>query len=383
MDKIRGINLGNWLVLEKWMCTDVFQDSPEADEVWLTRTTPPEELRERLKKHRDTYITEDDFQLIRSKGFNLVRLPAPFFVFDDRPPFTGCITYVDKALEWAENSGVQVLIDLHTVPGGQNGYDNGGHTGVCKWHKNPDEVVFALTVLERLAQRYGTRKGLYGIEVLNEPISFSVYMTAGSTGKAKDKEEAKGSGHIPLSFLKQFYQDAYSRIRAYMPEEKTVVFSDGFRLGSWGNFFNQCGMKNVMLDTHIYIYAMEAFIPIPAWWIYKAYVDYNVREIQRAAKYTPVMVGEWTAECRRPFQLAGKNGKTEDEQVMIRQQEYQKVCRMQKEAWECSAGWVYWSYQLDRDPEGRMRLNEMGHKSMEAWAMRRLWRHGWWSENEQ
>ena len=30
--------------------------------------------------------------------------------------------------------------------------DNGGITGVCKWCKDPKEVEFALTVLERLAE---------------------------------------------------------------------------------------------------------------------------------------------------------------------------------------------------------------------------------------
>ena len=37
---------------------------------------------------------------------------------------------------------------------GQNGFDNGGICGVCKWSKNPEEVEFVLTVLERLAKRY-------------------------------------------------------------------------------------------------------------------------------------------------------------------------------------------------------------------------------------
>lgn len=40
-------------------------------------------------------------------------------------------------MDWAEECGVQILIDLHTVPGSQNGYDNGGITGVCKWCKDP------------------------------------------------------------------------------------------------------------------------------------------------------------------------------------------------------------------------------------------------------
>jgi glucan 1,3-beta-glucosidase len=63
------------------------------------------------------------------------------------------------------------LIDLHTVPDGQNGFDNGGICGVCKWHKNPEHVEFALDVLEQLTIRYRDRESLWGIEVLNEPIS--------------------------------------------------------------------------------------------------------------------------------------------------------------------------------------------------------------------
>lgn len=41
---------------------------------------------------------------------------------------------------------------------GQNGFDNGGICGVCRWSKNPAEVEFVPGVLERLAKRYGERE---------------------------------------------------------------------------------------------------------------------------------------------------------------------------------------------------------------------------------
>ena len=169
LDKIRGINFGNWLVLEKWISPDAFGDSPEEDETWLARTLPPEELQERMTRHRTSYITEEDFRLVAQHGYNLVRLPVPYFVFGDRPPFLGCVDCLDNAFTWAERYGLQILLDLHTVPGGQNGYDNGGLVGVCKWHKDPGEVNFALSVLERLARRYGTRPGLYGTRCSTSP----------------------------------------------------------------------------------------------------------------------------------------------------------------------------------------------------------------------
>ena len=66
---------------------------------------------------------------------------------------------------------------------------------MCKWSKNPEEVEFVLTVLERLAKRYGKRKGLWGIEVLNEPITESVWELFDVPNRypAVDKEMAAGS----------------------------------------------------------------------------------------------------------------------------------------------------------------------------------------------
>ncbi len=37
MDKIRGANLGNWLVLEKWMSPFIFDGTDAEDETWLNR----------------------------------------------------------------------------------------------------------------------------------------------------------------------------------------------------------------------------------------------------------------------------------------------------------------------------------------------------------
>ena len=155
--RINGVNLGGWLVLERWMTPGLFRASGEEDEIWLHRSTDPAELERLLRRHRDTYITEDDFRAISAHGLNLVRIPVPFFIFGDVPGHPGCVEYLDRAFDWAERAGLKVLIDLHTVPGSQNGFDNGGLTGVVRWHTTPRQVAFALDVLERLARRYRDR----------------------------------------------------------------------------------------------------------------------------------------------------------------------------------------------------------------------------------
>lgn len=81
--RINGVNLGGWLVLERWMTPGLFRASGEEDEIWLHRSTDPAELERLLRRHRDTYITEDDFRAISAHGLNLVRIPVPFFIFGD------------------------------------------------------------------------------------------------------------------------------------------------------------------------------------------------------------------------------------------------------------------------------------------------------------
>lgn len=380
MKKIKGVNLGNWLVLEKWMLPELFEGTGAEDEVWLNRKMNPAELKEKMKEHRDTFITEQDFAFIKEQGIWLLRIPVPYFIFGDRPPFNGCVEYLDKAFDWAEKYGLQILIDLHTVPGSQNGYDNGGLTGVCKWCKNPEEVEFALTVLERLAKRYGQREGLYGIEVLNEPISFLVYATAPSTGKAVDKEEAKGSGYVPLPFLENFYRNAYRRLRKILPENKTIVFHDGFRLRHWGKFFRKEHMKNVVLDTHIYIFAMESFVPIHMPWVYQIYIKSQQRLIERIQRDVPVVVGEWCI-CNKYAEKA-VSGKSAEEssdrsaraaaQDELRKKRYLEIATMQLQAWESGAGWIYWSYQFK--PNRKEPLDE---KWKESWDFSRCVENGW------
>ena len=367
MEKIRGVNLGNWLVLERWMDINLFEGFDAEDEVWLTRVAEAEKLNALYRQHRDTYVTEDDFANIKAHGANLVRLPVPFFVFGDRPPFVGCIEYVDKAFDWAEKYDLPIMLDLHTVPGSQNGYDNGGLTGVCKWCKDKGEVEFALTVLERLAKRYGHRKGLYGIQAVNEPISWIVYATAPSTGKARDKAEAKGSGHVPMKFLRGFYVDVYKRLRAILPENKVIVFHDGFRLSRWKDFFSKNGMKNVLLDTHIYIFAMENFVPVPALWVYKLFVWWNRMSIRRAGKHIPVIVGEWCISQKYAVRFKGS---TEE-----RARRFRAVADLQLDAWSESGGYIYWNYQLWRDTDA-----VMDDAWKEPWDLRRCWRNGWMPE---
>jgi glucan 1,3-beta-glucosidase len=65
---IKGVNLGKWLVLEKWMSPDLFAGTEAEDETQLCSDLEDVAKRERLKVHRDPHVTERDFAHLENLG---------------------------------------------------------------------------------------------------------------------------------------------------------------------------------------------------------------------------------------------------------------------------------------------------------------------------
>jgi glucan 1,3-beta-glucosidase len=356
---LKGVNLGNWLVLEKWMSPGLFASTSAEDEVHLWRELNETARHERFKVHRDTWIHERDFIYLAAHGIELIRIPVPYFIFGDVPPFIGCIEYLDRAFDWAQRHGQKVLIDLHTVPGSQNGFDNGGICGVCTFHTKPENVEFALTVLERLAARYRDHPSLWGVQVLNEPISQELWdaIDIPTRYPAVDPEEAARSEPVPTEFLKRFYRDAYQRIRAAAPDA-TVVFHDGFRIKEWEGFFTPPDFENVVLDTHPYLMTLTSATGDHTLDEYLAFVaERFAGDVRDAARDVPVMIGEWCLDTAAKEAVA----LPDDE----RRTYFRAIAEAELRAWEPAVAWTYWSYKLltsDRqhDPWDMGRVIELG-----------------------
>ena len=246
--RVHGVNLGGWLVLEKWMKESLFAGTSAEDETSWCVELGREEASRRLREHWDTWITEADFAWIAEHGFNAVRIPVGHWIFGSasgypyherygakpHPYVDGGIERLDRAFDWAEKHGLMVLIDLHCAPGCQNGFDNGGLKGVCDWHKKTEYVDFTILTLERLSGRYGKRKALWGIETLNEP-----------------------RWDVPDMVLQYFNLRAYEAIRKHCPPENgAVVIHDGFRgpriAEVFGGKMPHPMFQNVVLDVHRY-----------------------------------------------------------------------------------------------------------------------------------
>jgi glucan 1,3-beta-glucosidase len=337
---IKGVNLGNWLVLEKWMSPDLFAGTEAEDETQLCSDLDDVAKGERLKVHRDSYVTERDFAYLANRHINAVRIPVPFFIFGNYPPYVGCAEYLDRAFDWAEKYKIKILIDLHTVPDGQNGFDNGGMCGVCKWHKNRAHVEFVLTVLEQLTIRYRARSALWGIEVLNEPISQELWDVIDLPNRypPRDPEYARGSEPVPTEFLKDFYSEAYRKIRA-QSDDVTIVFHDGFRIREWDGFFTSPPFERIIVDTHPYLMEYTHRTGDESLAGYLGHIRNKFsRTVQEMSHRFPLIIGEW---CLDP--MSPKAAALPGEQ---RRGFYRSLANAQLAAWDGAAGWFFWNYKL-------------------------------------
>ncbi|WP_407886547.1 glycoside hydrolase family 5 protein [Levilactobacillus sp. N40-8-2] len=382
MTEIKGVNLGGWLVLEKWMSPHLFDDVPSDDEYYLAQDLPTAVYETRIKMHRAEFITEADFITIANRGFNAVRIPVPYFIFGDRPPFVGCVQDLDHAFAWAEAYGLQILIDLHTVPGSQNGFDNGGISGVCTWAQQPQEVDFALSVLQRLAQRYGHRSGLLGIEVLNEPATKTMFQSMSIRYKARNPKLAEKSKPITLDFLYDFYLKAYNSLRKDLPVDKAIYFHDGFEFEAWHDFFATNSFENVVLDTHQYLMMAElSGTPQSVTDYVEVMRDFGKR-LAVVAQEVPVVTGEFSLFNSYTAGIDTKGGVNPTQEEMVGTvhhlsqeqliKDYQKLWRAQVNAWNNGSGYFFWTYKLNIDT-----INEPAWYGWDSWSASRALDQHW------
>jgi glucan 1,3-beta-glucosidase len=165
-----------------------------------------EGMRKVVKEHRDKHITRDDFVRMKACGLNAVRVPFGYWIVTGPThgdPYVGpAMEYIDNAVQWAEELGLQVMLDLHGCPGGESGEAPSGRRqrphGTWQWqHWRMEE---SLRCLEIVAKRYQGQKCVTGIAVCNEP-----------------------SNTVPLTRLCQYYDQAIDVVRGAGMTEKHVA----------------------------------------------------------------------------------------------------------------------------------------------------------------
>lgn len=160
----KGVNLGGWLVLEKWITPSLFANTETQDEFSLS--LKGEKYQKAIKHHYETYITEKDVIWLKKQGITHLRVPIGYWLFGNYPPFNGALGYLDSLFQWAEKHKMSVLLSIHAAPGSQNGKHHSGKIGDVNW-RSQRKTLLAFT--KKVVKRYKARKSLWGVGLLNEP----------------------------------------------------------------------------------------------------------------------------------------------------------------------------------------------------------------------
>lgn len=306
--KLRGVNLGGWLVLERWITPSLFEGTGAQDEYSFMQEPGGAQ---KVERHRRRFIVEADFKWLANHGINAIRIPVGYWLFDGDGPFTPTVSHLDWAVEMAEKYHLQVLIDLHALKGSQNGNDHSGRIGKSDWYKSSGYRRETITILRRIAERYGDSPALWGIEVINEP----------------------GLGLIKYFLLRQFYKQAYRMLADTTRPGTHIVFSDAFVPWLFSGMLRGEEGRPPVLDVHWYQFGRTDLER------YFARLAGRPRDIGRLQRKQPVIIGEWSGMLSH-HTLAGV---PVDEQKILEQEHIKR----QLTAYDAALGWFYWTYKTE------------------------------------
>ncbi|KZW00959.1 exo-beta-1,3-glucanase [Exidia glandulosa HHB12029] len=242
---VRGVNLGGWLVLEPWITPSIFDntgDSRVVDEYTYGQFVARATATSVLNNHWNTFITEQDFIAIKNAGLNHVRLPIGYWAWDvsgGEPYVQGQLPFLAKAITWAQNQGLKIVLDLHGAPGSQNGFDNSGQKGTPRWQTSQSNIDRTNAIIKKIALQYASQSSVIPIiATLNEPAGFFSQQL--------------------LDVTRQYWYDSYGNVRfpfGNSTQGNTVLMiHDAFQpLSYWNGFMGtSTGRQGVAIDTHIY-----------------------------------------------------------------------------------------------------------------------------------
>ena len=240
---IRGVNVGGWLAIEPFITPSMFDSYDQRlniiDEWSLCDHMGPAQAAQVLEKHYSSFINAQSFTDIRNAGFDHVRIPFSYWAITTFPgdSYVPKISwrYLLRGIEYARQNGLRVNLDLHGLPGSQNGWNHSGRQGAIGWLNGTDGALNGQRSLDLHRQlatffaqpRYVNVVGLYGL--VNEPKMIALQTSDVIQWTTKAIATVRQAG------IKQY-----------------IVFADGFLgLLKWKG--QLAGVQNLILDAHQYV----------------------------------------------------------------------------------------------------------------------------------
>ncbi|POW03680.1 hypothetical protein PSHT_11572 [Puccinia striiformis] len=217
VNKIVGINLGNWLILERWMVEDWFVEKagPNSWDEWSFTIAQGDNAAKLLDEHWSTWVTEADVEKLYQAGINTFRIPIGYWIFVETVPpepyiQTGQLDYLERLCGWAYARDMYIILDLHGLPGSQNGEQQSGHNTTSPNFFQPLQQARSDQTIKAVVDWIGSSAYysiISGIEVVNEPRPYTTEQRA---------------------MLRAFYDRSYETIQTLGPKAPAMLFADGF-----------------------------------------------------------------------------------------------------------------------------------------------------------
>ncbi|KAB2580965.1 putative glucan 1,3-beta-glucosidase D [Lasiodiplodia theobromae] len=285
---IRGVNVGGWFNLEPWITPSFFESYNTRDGVideWtLTKSMGSTKAKSNLEQHYSSWITKQSFADIRDAGFDHVRIPFNYWAVTtyDGDPYVPKVSwrYLLRGIEYARQQGLRVNLDLHGLPGSQNGWNHSGKQGVIGWLNGTDGDLNrqrSLDIHDQLSKffaqpRYKNVVTMYGLA--NEPRMVELDTDA----------------------VIQWYDDVIPLVRNNNITA-ILVFGDGFMgLDNWQGKLQD--YEDLLLDVHQYVIFNVDLIKFShaekVNYACKGWTQQSLRSMNKKTGFGPTMCGEWS-----------------------------------------------------------------------------------------
>jgi hypothetical protein len=193
----------------------------------------------------NSWVNDSDYKLLKDLNLNAIRLPIYWrnLLNDDfsRKDEETAFKYIDKIISDAKANDIYIILDLHGVPGSQNGFEHSGTTihEANFWH-NEKYIDSAIDCWKFISNHYSTtRKDLSSTiatyDILNEPT----YNYLGTTTRA----------------CWDVFDKIYDAIRE-LDDEHVITMEGSWSFDALPNP-DEYGWKNVQYEYHLYNYGKD------------------------------------------------------------------------------------------------------------------------------
>ncbi len=250
--QLRGVNIGGWMNMEHFI--NGYPGTESRLRALMKARLGQETANFFFERYLDYFFTEQDVAYIKSIGLNAIRLPVNYRHFEsDLAPFEyleSGFARLEQVLQWCEEHGVYVILDLHSVQGWQNGdwhCDNSSRQTLFWTHKQFQDRFIALW--QEFARRYRHRAVVAIYSILNEPLSNAPF---GRFGPDEIYEP-------DWQKMNAIYQRAIQAIRSTGDEHIIALEGDYYSVLFSG--LEKINDPNVMLSSHNYLEITTSAIP--------------------------------------------------------------------------------------------------------------------------